>query len=144
MGSSISVFLDANVLIYFLDETAELHAQTIQTLQQLVDNQSDLYTSHHVIEEVLFIIGKLTSVVGAMSIAVEKIAGLPNLSLVEPDTDIGFAARYVKLGEKAKFGINDALILQLIIDAGIDEFFSFDKTLVKEAKNYGISTTRAA
>jgi predicted nucleic acid-binding protein len=52
------VLLDANVLVYYLDETAEKNIEMVRHLQQLVDGQEQLVTSHHVIEEVLFTLSK--------------------------------------------------------------------------------------
>ena len=139
MNSQASVFIDANTFIYFLDETAQQHGSTITALQKLVDKQTELYTSHHVIEEVLFIVAKLATA-QAVTIAIERIAELPGLLLVEPDTDLTFARRYVKLWQKSKVGINDALLLQLMIDANIRHLFSYDETFAKQAIKFGITS----
>jgi predicted nucleic acid-binding protein len=53
------VLLDANVLIYYLDETANKNTETTRLLQRLVDEQEQLVTSHHIIEEVLFTVLKI-------------------------------------------------------------------------------------
>ncbi|MBI2589136.1 type II toxin-antitoxin system VapC family toxin [Candidatus Saccharibacteria bacterium] len=138
MNKPASVFLDANVLIYFLDETARQHTVTISNLQNLVDKQAQLYTSHHVIEEVLFIVSKLASSKAVVTVAIKQIAKLPGLLLVEPATDLQFALRYVELWQKTSLGINDALLLQLIIDGSIGQIFSFDAALLRQAKKFGI------
>ncbi len=138
MNNQPPVFIDANVFVYFLDETATQHASTITMLQKLADNQVELYTSHHVIEEVLFIISKLTNMPGALETAVATIAELPGLSLIEPDPDLAFAARYIKLIKQAKLGINDALLIQLMLDVGLQHIFTFDIPLLKRAKPLGI------
>lgn len=138
MEKPASVFLDANVLIYFLDKTAKQHSVTISNLQNLVDKQAQLYTSHHVIEEVLFIVSKLASSKAAVTVAIKQIAELPGLLLVEPATDLQFALRYVELWQKTSLGINDALLLQLIIDGNIGQIFSFDAVLLRQAKKFGI------
>ncbi len=126
------VLLDANVLVYYLDETSDNHALTIDLLQGLVDNDEQLVTSHHIIEEVIFILSKIDSDVDLTKI-VEKISKLPSLILAEPSPSIDFAMRYVHLSKKLKSGVNDALILQLILDAGITKMFTFDKKLQKDA-----------
>lgn len=138
MSSARAVFVDANVLVYFLDETAELHADVVGHLQELVDNQVRLYTSHHVIEEVLFIVYKISRSKDAVDIAVREIAALPNLMLAEPEADFSFVKRYAKRYRSSKVGINDTLLLQLMIDAGISELFSYDEQFLKQAAASGI------
>ena len=131
------VLLDANVLVYYLDETSDNHIQTIDLLQKLIDDDEQLVTSHHIIEEVLYIFSKIDSSVDLTRI-VKKISKLPNLILAEPSPSIDFAMRYAQLSEKLKAGVNDSLILQLILDAGITKLFTFDKKLQKDAKALNI------
>lgn len=100
MNEAVSAFLDANVLIYLLDETTEQHAATITALQ--------------------------------------KIAELPGLELMEPPADLDFAERYVRLWQKTNMGINDALLLQIMLEAGIDHIFTYDTELLKQARKLGI------
>lgn len=101
------VILDANVLVYYLDETSDGHVLTIDLLQKLVDDDEQLVTSHHIIEEVLFIFSKIDSGVNLTKI-VEKISELPNLILAEPSPSIDFAMRYAQLSARLKVGVNDA------------------------------------
>lgn len=131
------VLLDANVLVYYLDETSDSHILTIDLLQKLVDDDEQLVTSHHIIEEVLFILSKIDADIDLTKI-VEKISKLPNLILAEPSPNIDFAMRYAQLSEKLKAGVNDALILQLVLDAGITKMFTFDKKLQKDAQALNI------
>ena len=126
------IFLDANVIIYYLDETADNHEATVDQLRNLIDDQEQLVTSHHVIEEVLFIISKLNPEAD-LEKAVARIGEIPGLILVEPSPDIEFAKRYAVLNQKLAMGLNDALLLQLILDAGIERLFSFDKQFVDRA-----------
>ncbi len=131
------VLLDANVLVYYLDETSNNHLLTINLLQALVDDDEQLVTSHHIIEEVLFIFSRIDSDIDLTRI-VEKISKLPNLILAEPSPSIDFAMRYAQLSEKLKAGVNDALILQLVVDAGITKLFTFDKKLQRDAQSLNI------
>jgi len=131
------VLLDANVLVYYLDETSDNHVLTIDLLQKLVDDDQQLVTSHHIIEEVLFILSKIDPGV-ELTRVVEKISKLSNLILAEPSPSIDFAMRYARLNDKLKVGVNDALILQLVLDAGITKIFTFDKKLQKDAQNLNI------
>jgi predicted nucleic acid-binding protein len=133
------VFLDANVLIYYLDETSEKNKNTIRLLQKLVDEQEQLATSHHVIEEVLFIISRIQSDISLLKV-VQRIGEIPNIILVEPSPNLLFAERYAGLSDGLKMGINDALLLQLIVDAGITSLFSYDKQLVSKAAKLGIDS----
>ncbi len=133
MNDTAAVFVDANALVYFLDETADLHASVVELLQRLVDEQTDLYTSHHVLEEVLFIVSRLSSDKEIISAAVEQVASIPNLNLVEPVADFEFAERYAKLYRNSKVGINDTLLLQLILDAQIPKLLSYDQEFLKQA-----------
>jgi predicted nucleic acid-binding protein len=64
---------------------------------------------------------------------IEEIALIPNLVLIEPAADLDFARRYAVLSERLNMGVNDASLLQLMIDAGIDRLFSYDKRFVNRA-----------
>lgn len=141
---SKGVFLDANALVYFLDETAELHATTVSLLQNLVNDKAELYTSHHVIEEVLFIVNKLAGEPAALDITVRKISGLPGIELLEPETDLKFESRYIKLVHRAKLGVNDALLIQIMLDAGLRRICSFDTDLLKRTRHLGIQAVPSA
>src|SRR5579863_1637737 len=106
------VLLDANVLVYYLDETADCHLEVIQKLQRLIDDQEQLITSHHILEEVLFILSKYDSNADLEN-AVDRIAAIPELMLIEPSPHIDFARRYATLSKQLNMGLNDALLLQL-------------------------------
>lgn len=131
------VILDANVLIYYLDETAEKNNETVSLLQNLIDEQEQLVTSHHIIEEVLFVLSKIYPEADLLK-AVHRIGEIPGLILAEPSPHLGFAERYAALRSKLQMGINDALILQLMLDANITSLFSYDKQLVNRAADLGI------
>ncbi len=131
------VLLDANVLVYYLDETAEKNAEVVVCLQNLVDDQEQIVTSHHIIEEVLFVISRITPEAD-LAKAVERISEIPGIILVEPSPTIAFANRYSSLSQKLHMGINDALLLQLMLDAGISRLFSYDKQLVDRASQLHI------
>ena len=131
------VLLDANVIIYYLDETAEKNAETVCLLQSLIDEQEQLVTSHHVIEEVLFALSKIQPDADLVK-AVHRISEIPGIILAEPSPNLAFAERYAALREKLQMGINDALILQLMLDAGITTLFSYDKQFVSRANDLGI------
>lgn len=138
MSKTGPVFIDANVLIYFLDETAVQHEQVISTLQRLNDTSIGLYTSHHVLEEVLFIVSRLSQDKDITSVAIAQIANIPNLNLVEPAADFGFALNCVNLYKSSNVGINDTLLLQLMLDAGITCLFSYDEKFLKQADSLAI------
>lgn len=131
------VLLDANVLIYYLDETSDKNIETVGNLQRQVDEQEQLVTSHHVIEEVLFILSKILPEADLVK-AVRRIAEIPGLILVEPSPHLAFAERYAALKRNLKVGLNDALLLQLMLDADIESLFSYDKQLVNSAAVLGI------
>jgi predicted nucleic acid-binding protein len=130
------VFLDANIIVYAIDKTSEQHQKAVNSIQQLLDNGVTLCTSHHVIEEVLYIARKIS---GNNAVEVVKeISRLPELVLVEPDATIEFAKRYAILAQELNMGINDALLLQIIIDSEILKLFSYDKQFVNKATELGI------
>ena len=131
------VLLDANVIIYYLDETAEKNAETVCLLQDLIDEQEQLVTSHHIIEEVLFALSKIQPDADLVK-AVHRISEIPGIILAEPSPNLAFAERYAALREKLQIGINDSLILQLMLDAGITTLFSYDKQFVSRAIDLGI------
>lgn len=137
MTNSGQVFLDANALVYALDETSEQYAEAVRHIQQLLYNNVTICTSHHVIEEVLHIARKIASI--SATDVIKEVSKIPNLVLVEPDTTLEFAERYAKLSDTLKIGVNDALILQLMLDANIQQLFSYDKKLLKAASSVGIS-----
>jgi predicted nucleic acid-binding protein len=131
--ANLVVFLDANVLVYSIDKTSEQHNEAVEVIQRLLDERTVLCTSHHVIEEVLHIVQRLPKSGTSLSKVVEEINSIPDLTLIEPATNIDFARRYTTLSQKLNAGVNDALILQLMLDSGITRLFSYDKKLLKQA-----------
>lgn len=138
MVANKTVFLDANVLVYALDKSSEFHGNVVTTIQRLLNEKTTLCTSHHVIEEVLHIVQKLQPNNITLSQVIEEIDLIPDLLLIEPAANLEFAKRYAVLSQKLNAGVNDSLILQLLLDAGITEIFSFDKKLLKQAKTLHI------
>lgn len=133
MTTSAAVFLDANALVYALDKTNDLHRSAVGVIQRLLAEQTDLCTSHHVIEEVLHIVQKIPWSGTTLSQVVREIDRIPDLFLIEPKPSLDFAHRYATLSKKLNLGVNDALILQLMLDAGITRLFSYDKKLLSKA-----------
>jgi len=136
--ANLVVFLDANVLVYSLDKTSEQHSEAVEVIQRLLDERTVLCSSHHVIEEVLHIVQRITQNGTSLGEVVEEINKIPDLTLIEPAANIEFARRYSSLSQKLNAGVNDALILQLMLDSGISRLFSYDKKLLKQAKVLGI------
>lgn len=136
--ANLVVFLDANVLVYSIDKTSEQHSEAVEVIQRLLDERTVLCTSHHVIEEVLHIVQRIPQSDTSLSEVVEEVDKIPDLTLIEPATSIEFARRYASLSQKLNAGVNDALILQLMLDSGISRLFSYDKKLLKQAKALGI------
>lgn len=134
------VFLDANVVIYALDKTSEQHSGAIIFIQQLLDENVTLCTSHHVIEEVMHIARKIGNT--NASKVVEEIGKIPGLVLIEPDAVLAFAERYAKLSDRLHMGVNDALLLQLMLDAGITHLLTYDKQFASRALDLGIMQVR--
>lgn len=138
MNSAEPVFIDANVLVYFLDETAGLHGEVIAKLQELLDAGTELYTSHHVLEEVLFVVSRLSPGKESVATAIQQVAQIPNLKLAEPAAEFAFAERYIQLYRDSKVGINNTLLLQLMVDSGIARLFSYDEKMLQQANSLGI------
>ena len=76
------------------------------------------------------LLGRATEVVG-------EISKVPGIVLVEPDVTLAFAERYAKLSDSLHRGVNDALLLQLMLDAGIAQLFSYDKQFLDSAAGLG-------
>jgi predicted nucleic acid-binding protein len=136
--ASSQVFLDANVLVYALDETNDRYYEVVTEIQRLLDSDVTLCTSHHVIEEVLHIAHKISGVTTVE--VVKEIGNIPGLVLIEPDAVLAFAERYAALSDKLHMGVNDALLLQLMLDAGIMQLFSYDKQFNNRAADLGITS----
>jgi predicted nucleic acid-binding protein len=134
MTANTVVFLDANALVYALDKTSDQYGETVALIRSLFDEKATLCTSHHVIEEVLHIVQKIRQGEVTPSRVVEEVERIPGLLLIEPAVTLSFAKRYAALSEKLNTGVNDALILQLMLDAGITKLFSYDKKLLKQAR----------
>lgn len=130
------VFLDANALVYALDKTSQHHTHAVTLIQKLLAEKITLCTSHHVIEEVLHIARKVSNTAAIK--VIKEVKKIPDLVLVEPDASIEFAERYATLLDQHKMGVNDALLLQLMLDADISRLFSYDKQFVNRAANLGI------
>lgn len=133
------VFLDANAIIYALDETSEFYDRTVTAIQNLLKDSSELCTSHHVIEEVIYAAVKSTDGKTRPSQVVNEIGKIPGLVLIEPAADMDFVLRYAKLCERHNLGVNDALLLQLMLDGGLTQLFSYDKQFAAKAAKLGIS-----
>jgi predicted nucleic acid-binding protein len=133
------VFLDANVLIYSLDQTSQPYRETVDVIQQLLKQGAELCTSHHVIEEVLHITQRLKTSTTVSEVA-NQISTIPGLILVEPAANIEFAKRYAALSERLNMGVNDALLLQLIIDSGIKLLYSYDNKFVNVSRTVGVES----
>ena len=138
MMTNKAVFLDANVLIYALDKTSEQYNDVVEAIQKLLVEKVALCTSHHVVEEVLHIVQRIPQNNTSLSRVVEEINDIPDLIFIEPSATIDFARRYASLSQHLNLGVNDALILQLLIDSGISRLFSYDKKLIKEAQALNI------
>jgi predicted nucleic acid-binding protein len=138
MMADAAVFLDANVLVYALDKTSEQHHDVVAVIQKLLNEKITLCTSHHVIEEVLHIVQRMPQSGTTLSVVVEEINRIPNLVLIEPAATIDFAQRYAALSQKNNLGVNDALILQLMLDSGITTVFSYDRKLLRQAQALSI------
>lgn len=134
------VFLDANAIIYALDETSEFYDQTVETIQRLLKDGSELCTSHHVLEEVIHVAVKATGGKTMASAVVNEVAKIPGLVLVEPAADLAFAKRYAKLCQDHNLGVNDALLLQLMLDSGLTQLFSYDKQFTTKAAKLGVAS----
>ncbi len=136
MINSTPVFLDANAIIYALDKTGERYSDVVTLIQRLLESGVTLCTSHHVIEEVVYIVRKVSDI--SATKVIKEIGKIPGLVLIEPDAVLAFAERYAKLSDDLKLGINDALLLQLLIDAGITRLLSYDKQFASRATELGI------
>jgi predicted nucleic acid-binding protein len=136
MMASSQVFLDANAIVYALDETSDRYTEVVALIQRLLNEGVTLCTSHHVIEEVVYIARKVSS--GTASEIVNEIGKIPDLVLVEPDAVLAFAERYAALSDRLQMGVNDALLLQLMLDAGVTRLFSYDKQFLNRAANLDI------
>ena len=133
---SPQVFLDANTLVYALDETGDRYDEVVRLVQKLLDDGAILCTSHHVIEEVVHIAGKISAV--AATDVIKEVAKITGLVIIEPDATLSFAERYAALSDAQNMGVNDELLLQLMLDAGIERLFSYDKQFVNRATVLGI------
>jgi predicted nucleic acid-binding protein len=132
------VFLDANVLLYYLDSGSPHHTQTEDTLSHLIEVGAALCTSHHALEEVLHVTLQVFGV-EAVADALEDISKIPGLYLMEPMADFAFAQRYTKLLESVNIGLNDCLILQLMLDNDITDLYTYDEKLARAATALNLS-----
>lgn len=133
------VFLDANAIIYALDETSSYYNFTVKIVQSILASGAQVCTSHHVIEEVVHVVVKTTDGQITAQQVIDEIAKIPNLVMVEPAAQMSFAKRYAALCDTHNLGVNDALLLQLMIDSGITSLLSYDKKFVKKAELLGIN-----
>lgn len=136
MTTDTQVFVDANALIYALDKTSDQYNEVVRLIQQLLDDGVTLCTSHHVIEEVLHIVHKISNT--TLAEVVREISKIPGLVLVEPSAVLEFAERYASLSDALNMGVNDSLLLQLMLDAGIAALLSYDKQFAARAAELDI------
>lgn len=132
-----TVFLDANVLAYYLDEDADQHRETVKTLQKLIDSNAELFSSHHAIEETLHVFYALTREKAFALQAAKRISTLP-IRLIEPDASSDFTLRYLHLFQATNVGLNDCLLLQLMLDNKITHLYTYDEKLARAATTLNI------
>jgi len=140
------LFLDANILIYLFDETSTLHKQTIKLLNKEIKKSSELFISHHVLEEFIFIQIKLATIThesdsyNKLREDFKRIAQIPTLSFVEPEENFDFIAGIIDLMERYQILANDAYILAIILQNKNMGLMTYDKKLVKVANKLKIDT----
>ena len=131
-------FIDANVFLYYLDPVAPQHAEVCTTLENLLNSDATTYTSHHAIEEVLhttFLLSRNTQVVQS---AAKQLSTIPAVSFIEPEESFDFAHRYAQLFHNASVGLNDCLLLQLMLDNNITHLYTYDEKLARAASTLNI------
>ena len=131
------VFLDANVLLHYLDNSSTHHKQVQQQIVLYMEENRTLYTSHHVLEEVLHITASVFGV-DSLQQALNDIAAISHIEFIEPAPTIDFAHRYIHLRDSANIGLNDCLLLQLMLDNDIALLYTYDQKLAAAAQTLGI------
>lgn len=136
--SDLAVFLDANVLLYYIDASSPHHQSVVETLTSLIEAGTKLHTSHHALEEVLHV---TLSVFGTDAVrgALNDISAIPGLLLIEPAPVFEFAERYTTLLATTNVGLNDCLLLQLMLDNNITHLYTYDQKLAAAATALNIS-----
>src|SRR5215213_1990549 len=115
-------FIDTNALIYLFDATSSLHKRTQKVLTKLIEEEAQLYLSHAVLEEFIFIQSKLASKTKdknnykKLLLEIETISKLPGIEIIEPSPDFSSAENVIKLLEKYTVDPNDAYILNLMLE----------------------------
>ena len=142
----MKVFLDTNVLLYLFDDTDSNHLQTALLLEKLLRSQAIILISHNVLEEYIHShlqLAKLTGMkhrVEKLLGNLDKIARIPQLSMIGPPPHIEFTKRVVKVMEDNKIQSNDAYILTLLAENKPITLFTFDQKLNRAAIKLGLIT----
>ena len=131
-------FIDANVFVYYLDPNTPQHLEVCTTLEEILNSDTAAYTSHHVIEEVLRSIFLITRSAQMVQAAVHQLASMDEVVFVEPEASFDFARKYTRLFHSVSVGLNDCLLLQLMLDSGITHLYTYDEKLARAAIALGL------
>ena len=101
----------------------------MSVIQRLIRQNATLCTSHHVNEAVLRVARKISRSKTQLMDVMRKVSVIADLVFIELQAAIDFTNRYAELADTMNMGLNDARLLQLMVDAGI-KLLSYDKQLV--------------
>lgn len=125
-------YLDANVLVYFKDESSPYHAQAISTLEKLVENKFTLYISPLVLDEFLYVLTYYLKQTRAADYATQlkrhllSIFTIPNLSIVSPPDDKKKHIKVIDYIVSCSLRPRDAYHLLTMKEHKIKYFATFD------------------
>lgn len=127
-----SCYLDANVLVYFKDESSPHHEEAVSMIEQMVAERYTLYISPLVLDEFLYVATyylkqtKLPDWTGKLRKYLAAILAIPNVHLVSPSDDKKKQMMVVDYMEKCSLRPRDAYHLFIMKHWKIQYFATFD------------------
>lgn len=134
----IGCYLDSNFLLYFKNEDAIQHKETVKVLEKLVNQSIKLYISPLVIDEFIhslkYLLLSKSSTINYYEYA-RKVLGelllLPQIEIVSAPTDVSSQFQVIDLMEKYSLNPRDAYHLLIITSNNINSFATFDNDFKK-------------
>lgn len=132
---SRACYLDANVLVFFVNSSSLFHQEAVELLEYAVEQRFVLNISSLVIDEAVHAmkrtlassprIGK-NRADGALKEALEMILSLPDLTIVQPPTSVAKNAKVIGLMKMYSLRARDAFHLLTMQEHHISYYATFD------------------
>lgn len=132
---SKACYLDANVLVFFVNSSSPFHQDAVELLEYAVEQRCALNVSSLVIDEAVHAMKRTLASSPwirknrpdrALKEALEMILSLPDLTIVQPPTSVAKNAKVIDLMRLYSLRARDAFHLLTMQEHHISYFATFD------------------